>query len=61
MRVFSAIPSASSLATTLPTIQSTSFRASPNIPRRVVFFHAQPAYCFSGWFAAVVWTWLNGM
>jgi hypothetical protein len=47
-RVFLSILLVSRVDTTLPMIQSTSARASPNGPRRVVFLNWHPAYCMCG-------------
>jgi hypothetical protein len=47
-RVFLSMLLVSRVDTTLPMIQSTSARASPNGPRRVVFLNWHPAYCMCG-------------
>lgn len=61
MSVLFIVPVASSLARTLPMIQSTSESASPNAPRREVFWNLHEAYCCCGWLPAVVCTCEKGM
>ena len=58
--VFSISFTASSLATRLPTIQSTSAKASPYSPRFVELWKAHEEYCSCGCDGRAAWTWEKG-